>query len=112
MPKKRVYVPGWNCKCGALFDGDCDCGADWTPVEVYQLREEVNQLQRTIAVQKAGIETRDRTIRRIERIFWIVRERVDESIRQLIDEHGLDLEMCPCTNKPDFRLIQKPRGVA
>ena len=31
---------GEGCKCHALSERECGCGADWTPQEVYDLRAE------------------------------------------------------------------------
>lgn len=32
---------GVDCKCAASSYHDCGCGADWTPSEVYELREKL-----------------------------------------------------------------------
>lgn len=32
---------GVDCKCAASSCHDCGCGADWTPSEVYELREKL-----------------------------------------------------------------------
>lgn len=31
---------GEGCKCWATCEGECTCGVDWTPKEVYDLRRE------------------------------------------------------------------------
>ena len=38
------YFPGQNCDCEARSSYECGCDADWTPVEVYKLREDAKQL--------------------------------------------------------------------
>jgi hypothetical protein len=38
------YFPGQDCDCEARSSYECGCDADWTPVEVYQLREDAKQL--------------------------------------------------------------------
>ena len=38
------YFPGQNCHCEARSSYECGCDADWTPVEVYKLREDARQL--------------------------------------------------------------------
>ena len=39
------YYEGQGCTCYATSANECGCeGADWTPVEVYQLREDAKQL--------------------------------------------------------------------
>jgi len=38
------YFPGQDCDCEARSSYECGCGADWTPVEVYKLREDAKQL--------------------------------------------------------------------
>ena len=38
---KDKYTPGQDCKCSAYSESECGCGADWTPSEVYELREKL-----------------------------------------------------------------------
>ena len=38
------YFPGKDCHCEARSSYECGCDADWTPVEVYKLREDARQL--------------------------------------------------------------------
>jgi hypothetical protein len=38
------YFPGKDCHCEARSSYECGCDADWTPVEVYKLREDAKQL--------------------------------------------------------------------
>ena len=40
----KEYTPGQDCKCSAYNESECGCGADWTPSEVYKLREQVKNL--------------------------------------------------------------------
>lgn len=35
------YTPGQDCNCHAYSESECGCGADWTPSEVYELREQL-----------------------------------------------------------------------
>ena len=38
---KDKYTPGQDCNCHAYSESECGCGADWTPSEVYELREQL-----------------------------------------------------------------------
>lgn len=38
---KDNYTPGQDCGCHAYNESECGCGADWTPSEVYELREKL-----------------------------------------------------------------------
>jgi len=39
------YYEGQGCTCYATSANECGCeGADWTPTEVYKLREDAKQL--------------------------------------------------------------------
>jgi hypothetical protein len=38
------YREGAGCECCAYYRGECACGADWTPKEVYRLKLRVNEL--------------------------------------------------------------------
>ena len=40
---------GMGCTCGAYSYAECGCGADWTPSEVYRLRDELARQAATIA---------------------------------------------------------------
>lgn len=42
------YTPGQDCGCSAYSESECGCDADWTPAEVYELREQVKHLQSKI----------------------------------------------------------------
>jgi len=38
-------IDGGDCTCAAWHESECACDADWTTQEVYDLREEVQQLR-------------------------------------------------------------------
>lgn len=41
---KEKYIPGEGCLCHAHSEAECGCDADWTPREVYELREQRDRL--------------------------------------------------------------------
>jgi hypothetical protein len=41
----KTYFAGKDCKCAAYDAGECGCPADWTPVEIYRLRYELEDLK-------------------------------------------------------------------
>jgi len=41
---KEKYIPGEGCECLAYNEYECGCDADWTPREVYELREQRDRL--------------------------------------------------------------------
>jgi hypothetical protein len=41
---KEKYTPGKDCQCLARNEYECGCDADWTPREVYELREQRDRL--------------------------------------------------------------------
>ena len=41
---KEKYIPGEGCQCHAHSEAECGCDVDWTPREVYELREERDRL--------------------------------------------------------------------
>lgn len=41
---------GVDCKCAASSCHDCGCGADWTPSEVYELREKLKIAREALKV--------------------------------------------------------------
>jgi hypothetical protein len=45
---KEKYIPGEGCQCSARCSCECGCDVDWTPKEVYELREQVKHLQSKI----------------------------------------------------------------
>jgi len=36
------YTPGQGCLCHAHSEAECGCDVDWTPREVYELREKLS----------------------------------------------------------------------
>jgi len=45
---KEKYTPGEGCECSAQCSCECGCDADWTPREVYELREQRDRLAEAI----------------------------------------------------------------
>ena len=45
----KGYLPGWECGCLASHSNECSCGANWTPKEVYELRNMVLDLEDRVA---------------------------------------------------------------
>ena len=41
---KDKYIPGEGCQCSARCSCECGCDVDWTPREVYDLREQRDRL--------------------------------------------------------------------
>jgi hypothetical protein len=42
---KEKYTPGEGCMCHAHSESECGCDVDWTPREVYELRETISDLE-------------------------------------------------------------------
>jgi len=42
-PSPSAVGDGSSCQCMAHHDGECACGADWTPHEVYDAHRAVNE---------------------------------------------------------------------
>ncbi len=41
-----AHCDGKDCTCAAYGECECACGADWTPAEVYLLRDKVDALRK------------------------------------------------------------------
>jgi len=41
---KEKYIPGEGCQCSARCSCECGCDVDWTPREVYELREQRDRM--------------------------------------------------------------------
>jgi hypothetical protein len=41
---KEKYIPGEGCQCSARCSCECGCDVDWTPREIYELREQRDRL--------------------------------------------------------------------
>jgi hypothetical protein len=60
--------------CAAQSEAECGCsGVDWTPVEVYSLREDVNRLERENAALRQDKE----------RLDWLLCEDTKEFVTPL-----------------------------
>jgi hypothetical protein len=64
---KEKYIPGEGCKCSARCSCECGCDVDWTPREVYELREQRDRLAEELKEAQDAIEMmlRDSSCRRI-----------------------------------------------
>ena len=49
---KENYTPGGGCLCHAHSESECGCDVDWTPREVYELREQRDEARETIAMME------------------------------------------------------------
>jgi len=47
---KEKYIPGEGCLCHAHSEAECGCDVDWTPREVYELREQRDRLAEAATV--------------------------------------------------------------
>jgi hypothetical protein len=47
---KEEYIPGEGCECHAHSEAECGCDVDWTPREVYELREQRDRLAEAATV--------------------------------------------------------------
>jgi len=58
--KEDEYYEGKGCKCYAKSQGECACGADWTPKEVYRfyrLRDEIEAKDKRIVELESQIKS-------------------------------------------------------
>ncbi len=44
------HTPGKGCLCHAHSEAECGCDVDWTPREVYELREECMEQARLLGM--------------------------------------------------------------
>ena len=58
---KHKYTPGQDCECSAYSESECGCGADWTPSEVYELREKL-AAERALADRLAEAATKSSNV--------------------------------------------------
>ena len=49
------YYEGKGCKCYARSQGECSCNVDWTPKEVYRLRDEIEAKDKRIAELESAL---------------------------------------------------------
>jgi hypothetical protein len=47
---KEKYIPGGGCLCHAHSEAECGCDVDWTPREVYELREQRDRLAEALQI--------------------------------------------------------------
>jgi hypothetical protein len=50
------YTPGEGCECSARCGCECGCDANWTPREVYELREQRDRLAGELKEAQDAIE--------------------------------------------------------
>jgi len=59
---KEKYIPGEGCQCSARCSCECGCDVDWTPREVYDLREQLDEANAEIEKLKEELEWQAWTI--------------------------------------------------
>jgi len=115
---KENYTPGQGCECHAHSEAECGCDVDWTPREVYELREQRDRLQNELNELKEdrdawksealimdarlrgvkhpndnGIFSPDEVIPKLEREIAAVteqRDRLAEALRIVMADYRLD----------------------
>jgi hypothetical protein len=91
---KEDYTPGEGCMCLAHSESECGCYADWTPREVYELREQRDKMQYEreffqSAFNEQGdvlskvIEQRDRLVGALELLVTTDHESKDDFITRV-----------------------------
>jgi len=94
---KNNYTPGEGCLCHAHSEAECGCDVDWTPREVYELREQVKHLQSKIE----GMGYRHSHLRcqiiQAENVTWRVKGRL-QSVTEQRDRLADALELLVTTD--------------
>jgi hypothetical protein len=81
---KEKYIPGEGCLCHAHSEAECGCDADWTPREVYELREQRDRLA-------DQIEANHKLTLMLERMVYQSREQRDrlaEALERVLEYQG------------------------
>jgi hypothetical protein len=76
-----TYQPGWECICPDFNPYRCTCGANWTPREVYELRNMVLDLENQLGQQKALADASLDALARAEK----ANQDLESSARDLLD---------------------------
>jgi len=72
---KEKYIPGEGCQCSARCSCECGCDVDWTPREVYDLREQRDRLAEEIRKHRDELELTSGGS--VDRILWNTLEAVE-----------------------------------
>jgi len=76
---KQDYVPGEGCQCSARCSCECGCDVDWTPREVYELREQRDRLVGALELLvTTDHESKDDFITRVKQALAAVKGGSDE----------------------------------
>ena len=76
---KEKYIPGEGCLCHAHSEAECGCSADWTPREVYELREQRDRYK--LACDKYS---EDEILCKLQEVTE-QRDRLAEALRELCE---------------------------
>jgi hypothetical protein len=82
---KEKYTPGEGCECSAYSESECGCDVDWTPREVYELRDQRDMLADQIEANHKGTLM-------LERMVYQLREQRDR-LAEAILKHRDELEL-------------------
>ena len=76
---KENYIPGEGCQCSAYNESECGCDVDWTPKEVYELREQRDRLVGALELLvTTDHESKDDFITRVKQALAAVKGGSDE----------------------------------
>jgi hypothetical protein len=76
---KQDYTPGEGCECLAHSEAECGCDADWTPREVYELREQRDRLAEALELLvTTDHESKEAFIERVKQTLAAVKGGNDE----------------------------------
>jgi len=74
-----IYQPGWDCVCPDFNPYRCSCGANWTPREVYELRNMVLDLENQLGQQKALADASLDALARAEKAHFDLKDSAREA---------------------------------
>jgi hypothetical protein len=83
------YIPGEECQCSAYNESECGCGADWTPREVYELRDKAERYRleaNSLMMQRDRLAAIARELTAMIRVNVMWGRFAECSVEQ-IDEH-------------------------
>ena len=91
------YTPGEGCECHAHGEAECGCDANWTPREVYELREQRDRLAEALELLvTTDHESKEAFIERVKQSLAAVKS---ESANINTKSESADIECQECLDQ-------------
>ena len=88
LEESLKHCDGRDCNCWAYYQGECSCGADWTPEEVIRLRYQLANTHHTqpLTTEKVRSLFNQRIVEHGFHVSW---SEFSKIVKDVEEAHGI-----------------------